>query len=153
MSGGVHDDARFESCSGRRRRVRLTRRSRTAQPRTAAATFRIRCDVAVDVTPPLNAGLIMQGAVERRPPTIPQPGRVGSESAGEGAARLDALSRLRLSVKTPWPLALVVPESCADRYNACATFFEVENVAMTHRSRRRAARVGPPRRGARPVAF
>lgn len=79
-------------------------------------------DVAVDVMPPLIADPAHAGAVGARRRSIWGDSGVGSESAGEGAARLDALSRLRLSVKTPWPLALVVPESCADRYNACATF-------------------------------
>ena len=50
------------------------------------------------------------------------PTRTDGSPRALAAAMLDALSRLRLSVKTPWPLALVVPESCADRYNACATF-------------------------------
>ena len=81
-------------------------------------------DVAVDVTPPQDVDPTAHaGAVgSRRRSVWGDAGGVGSSSAGEGAAMLDALSRLRLSVKTPWPLALVVPESCADRYNACATF-------------------------------
>ena len=81
-------------------------------------------DVAVDVTLPQDVDPTAHaGAVgSRRRSVWGDAGGVGSSSAGEGAAMLDALSRLRLSVKTPWPLALVVPESCADRYNACATF-------------------------------
>ena len=86
-------------------------------------------DVAVDVTPapppPVDPARGTTRVGARRRSVWGADSGVGSESSefsGEGSARLDALSRLRLSVKTPWPLALVVPESCAPRYNACATF-------------------------------
>lgn len=78
-------------------------------------------DVSIDVLPtPLNPTAQM-GAVGNRRRSV-WGGSGDGEFGGEGAARLEALGRLRLSVKTPWPLTLVVPESCADRYNACATF-------------------------------
>jgi gamma-tubulin complex component 5 len=41
---------------------------------------------------------------------------------GEGTAQLEALSSLRLSLRIPWPLTLVIPESCLERYNAAAVF-------------------------------
>jgi gamma-tubulin complex component 5 len=41
---------------------------------------------------------------------------------GEGTVQLEALSSLRLSLRIPWPLTLVIPESCLERYNAAAVF-------------------------------
>ena len=40
----------------------------------------------------------------------------------EGKAQLEALATLRLSVRVPWPLTLVIPERCLERYNAAWVF-------------------------------
>ncbi len=42
--------------------------------------------------------------------------------ARPGASRLEALSRVRARCATPWPLALVVPESSHERYGAACAF-------------------------------
>ena len=49
-------------------------------------------------------------------------GGAGGAEMGEGASQLQALEALRLSVRIPWPLTLVIPESCLERYNAAAVF-------------------------------
>ena len=41
---------------------------------------------------------------------------------GQGTAQLEALSLLRLTLRVPWPLTLVIPETCLERYNAAAVF-------------------------------
>ena len=42
--------------------------------------------------------------------------------AGEGAARLAELARIRVRVRVPWPLTLVIPESSLERYADAGAF-------------------------------
>ena len=51
------------------------------------------------------------------------PSRASAETvAGEGAARLAELARIRVRVRVPWPLTLVIPESSLERYADAGAF-------------------------------